>query len=107
MRIKQILRDKKNVPYKALGVIEVFLPPSTVWSRFPRQLAITLPTAKFAIMTSSSIGTITAEETKTKCNWRIVEIVLLGVLIIGVWSILSLPILYYHFPRSEVRLYVL
>ena len=35
--------------------------------------------------------------------WLNIEVALLAVLIIGVWGLLSLPIIFYHLPISEVR----
>lgn len=47
-----------------------------------------------------------ADEPKSKDNckaWLNVEVVVLCVLITGVWSLLSLPVIVYHIPISEVR----
>ena len=47
-----------------------------------------------------------AEEIK-RTNYKLllnIEVTILCVLIIGVWILLSLPILFYHLPMSEVRL---
>ena len=57
-------------------------------------------------MGSSSITPTSAEEAITKKNYKLwlkIEVALLSVLIIGVWSLLSLPIIFYYLPISEVR----
>lgn len=52
-----------------------------------------------------SISPTSVEERKTIINcklWPTIEVVVLCVLITGVWSLLSLPIVFYYLPRSEV-----
>ena len=62
--------------------------------------------SNFIKMGGSSITPTSAEEAKTKKNYKLwlkIEVTFLSVLIIGVWSLLSLPIMFYYLPISEVR----
>ena len=38
--------------------------------------------------------------------WLYAEVALVFLLIIGVWCIASLPVIFYHFPKSEVSLFI-
>ena len=47
--------------------------------------------------------TTSEKETKTKCNpWTNWDVVLLSVLIIGLWSLLSLPVIFFNLQESKV-----